>query len=159
MTSALVYASWQPSGLQGCRAQVSGVSISAPASLAAGGAILIENECRDSILSVQVAYPVDRKDKPHSRHASTPSFIVLPPHIPLNAIGIKITDYSKKGNYIDVSQHTLGLVGPEIIRLTSQSDAARYSQQRLQRHCVCLCLCLADILVLWVVLWVGREVG
>jgi hypothetical protein len=46
----------------------------------------------DSVLSVQLAYPVLQQGTHHSRHVSSaPSFIVLSPHIPLDALGLKIT--------------------------------------------------------------------
>jgi len=46
----------------------------------------------DSVLSVQLAYPVLQRGTHHPRHVSSPpSFIVLSPHIPLDALGLKIT--------------------------------------------------------------------
>jgi len=49
----------------------------------------------DSVLSVQVAYPAVRKGTRHAR--STPIFIILPPHIPEDAITVEIIDYGKRG--------------------------------------------------------------
>ena len=48
----------------------------------------------DSVLSVQVAYPAVRKGTRHAR--STPVFIILPPHIPEDAITVEIIDYGKR---------------------------------------------------------------
>jgi len=46
----------------------------------------------DSVLSVQLAYPVSHRDTHHPRLISAaPFFIVLSPHIPLDALVLKIT--------------------------------------------------------------------
>lgn len=114
------------------------VSVAAPASLTVGmRAGWIENEdYLDSVLSMQLAYPVHQQNnlnKHHFRNASSPSFIVLPPHIPPDAFAIWITNYGKihKERTNNLSQDRLRLARPEVNReesvgtSMSQSAAAR----------------------------------
>jgi len=73
------------------------VPSAASASLAGCGICDLETDSdellnHDSVLSVQLAYPVLQRGTHHPRHiSSAPSFIVLSPHIPLDALWLKIT--------------------------------------------------------------------
>ena len=63
----------------------------------------------DSVLSVQVAYPVSQRGTHHPHHVSSaPSFIVLSPHIPLDALGLKITGKRDNRSPDNSALHMLG---------------------------------------------------
>jgi hypothetical protein len=79
----------------------------------------------DSVLSVQLAYPVLQQGTHHSRHVSSaPSFIVLSPHIPLDALGLKITGKRDNRSPDDL---TLDMLGTSLHTnsVFSHSDATR----------------------------------
>jgi len=79
----------------------------------------------DSVLSVQLAYPVLQQGTHHSRHVSSaPSFIVLSPHIPLDALGLKMTGKQDNTSPDDL---TLDMLGTSLHTnsVFSHSDATR----------------------------------
>jgi len=80
----------------------------------------------DSVLSVQLAYPILQRGTHHPRHVSSPpSFIVLSPHIPLDALGLKIT--GKRDNR-SPNNSALNMLGSSLHTnsVFSHSDASRH---------------------------------
>jgi len=83
----------------------------------------------ESVLSVQLAYPLLRQDTQNPRHVSAaPSFIILSPHIPLDALELKITGKRNRASESPNHSVAFGMLGSSLHTnsVFSRSDATRH---------------------------------